>query len=341
VTTTPSLGGPGAPGTLDDRTYADLVTEARALLPALHPAWTDHNPSDPGVTLVELFAWLTEILVYRVDQVPTQHTWAFLGLLNGPGWTPPEPGERTGARLADEIAATTRELQRLQRAVTAEDVEHLLAHEWPGSDEAAALGEPGRSAVLRRARCVPLRDLTRTGADADEAAPAHVSVVVVPEPVDGDPAPAPSAELLAAIAAFLEPRRLLTTRLHVVGPRYANVTVAARLALRADAPADAALAAATDALRARLDPFRGGADGRGRPLGDDVHAGEIYALLDAVPLVDHVEDVVLTGPNTVLDEDDTVTSVVLAADELVRLTAIDLRAYDTYGEHRATWQVTA
>ena len=73
---------------LDDRTFADLTGEARALIPALLPEWTDHNPSDPGIVLVELFAWLTEMLVYQADQVPDAHVEKFLALLG----TPRDPG---------------------------------------------------------------------------------------------------------------------------------------------------------------------------------------------------------------------------------------------------------
>src|SRR3954454_9376688 len=68
---------------LDDRSYADLLEEARTLIPSLDPAWTDHNPTDPGITLIELFAWLAEMLIYRADQVPDRHRLAFLKLLNG------------------------------------------------------------------------------------------------------------------------------------------------------------------------------------------------------------------------------------------------------------------
>ena len=56
--------------TLDDRSYAGLLEEARTLIPSLAPQWTNHNPSDPGITLVELFAWLTEMLIYRVNRLP-------------------------------------------------------------------------------------------------------------------------------------------------------------------------------------------------------------------------------------------------------------------------------
>ena len=54
---------------LDDRTFVDLVEEARTLIPTHAPEWTDHNPSDPGITLVELFAYLAEILMYRLNRI--------------------------------------------------------------------------------------------------------------------------------------------------------------------------------------------------------------------------------------------------------------------------------
>ena len=47
---------------LDDRRYAELVEEALELIPVHAPQWTNHNPSDPGIMLVELFAYLTEML---------------------------------------------------------------------------------------------------------------------------------------------------------------------------------------------------------------------------------------------------------------------------------------
>jgi predicted phage baseplate assembly protein len=54
---------------LDTRTFDDLVEEARTRIPRLAPGWTDHNAHDPGITLVELSAWLTELLLFRADRV--------------------------------------------------------------------------------------------------------------------------------------------------------------------------------------------------------------------------------------------------------------------------------
>ena len=62
---------------LDDRRYTDLVEEARGLIPTYAPEWTNHNPSDPGITLVELFAFLSEMLLYRLNRVTAANVLLF------------------------------------------------------------------------------------------------------------------------------------------------------------------------------------------------------------------------------------------------------------------------
>jgi hypothetical protein len=69
---------------IDDRRYQDLVTEALARVPVHNPEWTNFNKSDPGVTLIELFAFLTENLLYRANQIPERNRRKFLQLLGVP-----------------------------------------------------------------------------------------------------------------------------------------------------------------------------------------------------------------------------------------------------------------
>lgn len=66
---------------LDDRRAQDLVDEAKRRIARLVPDWTDHNVSDPGVALVELFAWMTELTLYRLNQVPDRLYVKFLELV--------------------------------------------------------------------------------------------------------------------------------------------------------------------------------------------------------------------------------------------------------------------
>jgi predicted phage baseplate assembly protein len=78
---------------LDDRRWSDLVEEARALIPFYAPGWTDHNVHDPGVTLIELLAWIAEMDIYRVNTIPERRRRKFLSLL-GEAQRPPQ-GART------------------------------------------------------------------------------------------------------------------------------------------------------------------------------------------------------------------------------------------------------
>src|SRR5262245_14408892 len=79
---------------LDTRRWDDLVDEARASIPRLAPEWTDHNVHDPGITIVELLAYLVEQDLYRVNRVPERHRRKFLALL---GFSPALPRPARGA----------------------------------------------------------------------------------------------------------------------------------------------------------------------------------------------------------------------------------------------------
>jgi predicted phage baseplate assembly protein len=71
--------------TIDDRRYADIVAEARNRIarytPEWQPVWSDVNDSDPGVTLVQLFAWMSDMLLYRMGRVPELNYIKFLQLI--------------------------------------------------------------------------------------------------------------------------------------------------------------------------------------------------------------------------------------------------------------------
>ena len=75
--------------TLDDRRFQDFVDEAKRAIPRHCPEWTNHNLNDPGVALIELFAWMCDQVTYRLNQVPDRLYLQFLELL---GIEPFAPG---------------------------------------------------------------------------------------------------------------------------------------------------------------------------------------------------------------------------------------------------------
>lgn len=72
---------PLVPPVLDSRTFQQLVDRALQRIPHYTPEWTDFNLSDPGVTLVDLFAWLTELMFYQLNRVPELNYIKFLQLI--------------------------------------------------------------------------------------------------------------------------------------------------------------------------------------------------------------------------------------------------------------------
>jgi predicted phage baseplate assembly protein len=93
---------------LDDRTYADILEDARKLLPVYTDEWTDHNAHDPGITFLELFAWLAETYTYQLDRVTERHVEKYLELV-GVRPRPPTPAvarlhlEAPAGREGDEV----------------------------------------------------------------------------------------------------------------------------------------------------------------------------------------------------------------------------------------------
>lgn len=77
---------------LDDRTYEQLLEEAKNLIPKHCPKWTNFNASDPGITLLELMAWMTETILYRLNRVPDKNYIELLNLM-GVDLRPAQPAQ--------------------------------------------------------------------------------------------------------------------------------------------------------------------------------------------------------------------------------------------------------
>lgn len=108
---------------LDDRHFQDIVDEAKKRIPHYCQEWTDHNVSDPGVTFIELFAWMTDMLLYRLNQVPERHYIKFMEMmgisLKGPAsakmpvtfWLSAPQSQVTTIPSGTEVASTQTETE--------------------------------------------------------------------------------------------------------------------------------------------------------------------------------------------------------------------------------------
>jgi len=132
---------------LDDRTFDQLVRAGRSLIPRYGPDWTNHNPSDPGIALMELFAYFTETALYQLNRVPDASIEAFLRLLDICRAT--SDGEE---QLSDAVTRALDDLTAVRRAVTAAEFESLALDIGGGlATPVAATDGSGAASVLVRA----------------------------------------------------------------------------------------------------------------------------------------------------------------------------------------------
>jgi hypothetical protein len=245
---------------LDDRDFDRLTRDAIALIPRHFPSWTDHNESDPGITLVQLFAFLTEAAIYQLDRIPERSLAHFAALAG--------VARRDGEAIVDTLRRAFEAVRARERAVLASDFAALVLAELPEVARAYAVA---RSAV---GSLFP-----------DETI---IEVTVLPN-APADSTPVPSAALLARVFALLDGRRLITTRFAVVPPAYRSVVVEAEVVAVAGLLGPAALRRrAEDALGAFLDPLAGGVDGAGWPFGRALFRSELFRVLEGVDGIDHV-----------------------------------------------------
>lgn len=172
---------PILPPNLDDRSFADLVKESRRLIERECPAWTDLSASDPGLTLLEAFAYLTEQMIYRLNRLPEKAYIEFLRLIGvrlhppaaasavlrfsvdppGPAVEIPRGTRVTLPRGEDPVFVTTKDVEI---APGQAGVDVLAIHAELVAGELAGLGTglPGQTVHARR---VPI--VAPTGTELD------------------------------------------------------------------------------------------------------------------------------------------------------------------------------
>lgn len=157
---------------LDDRDFESLLAEARRRAIQTCPEWTDHSPSQPGSVLLELFAFLTDVMIYRLNRLPEKAYVEFLKLL-GVDLRPPaaatatllfrrsEPADRPiaiprGTRVAaaggagSEVVFVTARATEIEAGATEAEV---LAHHCEiveGEHLGEGVGRPGLTVRVQR-----------------------------------------------------------------------------------------------------------------------------------------------------------------------------------------------
>ncbi|MEH2156544.1 baseplate J/gp47 family protein [Nostoc sp.] len=264
---------------LDDRTYDDLVQEALSMIPTHAPEWTNHNPSDPGIMLIELFAYITEMLLYRLNRVTNANRQAFLNLIDSDDTGNKKfPTPLNEVELNRKILAAVKQLREGDRAVTSQDYENLVLQEF--------------SEKISRVYCVSRRNKELQTYNNIVQRPGYINLVIVPKS-SGSQSSIESIqlsditltpELKKSVNDILENKRLLTTKIKIYQPNYVYIKVDLKIYLKPDFTEQNVRPSVEKALKDFLDPLSW-------EFGRNVYISEIYQLIDQISGVDYIEPI--------------------------------------------------
>jgi hypothetical protein len=264
---------------LDDINFEDLVKEAKSLIPVYAPEWTNHNPSDPGITLLELFAWLCEMVMYRIDQIPEKNYLRFINLLG----VQLEDGEE----LNSGIRRGVKQLSECARAVTTQDFEKLAVKalmERPNIKETYP-------DLAVRTICIPNRDMENAKTSTSDQF-GHVSLVLIMSTANQINLMKETYDIKQYVKQYLSERKVLTNRVHVVDPDYQEVRINLQVAAKDKKLADTV----RTVIESYIDPINGGEDKKGWSLGRKLYESDLYYLIEGITGIDHVKQMELDAP---------------------------------------------
>ncbi len=253
----------------DTRTYDDILGEMIASIPKYTDKWTNHNPSDPGITILELLSWIEETTLYRINRIPEESYVNFLRLVAG----------ASGVAEVDRMLNDPG-IYRYHRQI----LEFLKEIEEGDNKSIAEIKEAALRFLKSRYRAVTEDDFCQLAIEAaDEVRRAiiyrssdneKVEIVIVSESGEG------YEELTQVVTDYLTPRKLIGTIIEVKRPVYTDVAVDIRVVCYHYATPKKVEKNVRDRILKHLDPFVGGDEGTGWSYGRPLTVYEIAQIVE-------------------------------------------------------------
>lgn len=243
---------------LAGKTYEDIVDEMLASIPNYTDRWTNHNPSDPGITVLELLSWIAEMTLYRIDRMPGESYINFLRLVAGTSGAEVEDVLHDLENKPDSDRARIKLLKFLKEIESGskKSIPEIKAHVQDFLDS-----------HYRAITKDDFRALSMEATEDEEDAkvervivfehPDKVEVIIVSSSRDK------YDELVKKVAGYLHPRRLIGTRVEVKVPEYTEVKIGVGIVCSLHADPPKVKQNVETNIRKYLDPVTGGADNKG------------------------------------------------------------------------------
>lgn len=294
---------------LADKDYSELVENMLSGIPKYSVNWTDYNPSDPGVAFVELFSWIGESLLYRINNIPYESYVNFLRLFAGlydnddmeelinekksfdkehvrfltfldEVLKKQEKGEKVN--VEDMMAAARKFFYSPYRAISEEDFENLAIEATAGDEQEVkrvivnSYSGEGKVEVI----IVPSLD-----GRYEEIQQSEELLEVVAKPFEAES----YSDLKVKVKNYLNDRKLVGTLIDVRLPEFTNVPLELSVVCGEFSDSKSLLAKIGESVIRFLDPVTGGDSGRGRERDRTLSVYEVAHVAAGVDGIKRVE----------------------------------------------------
>ncbi len=277
------------------RTYEDILDEMVSSIPRYSEKWTNFNPADPGITILEILAWIFDTNLYMINRMPEESYINFMRLIAG------ARGEEVNLLLEKlrkdknsdrdhlELLSFLKEIEeKKNNGQTINDIHRMKAAalRFLNSDYRAVTEENFAAlaieATIRRGEKEPgvKRAIVKGSPDG------KVEIIVISDRQEK------YEELKKIVKDYLEPRRLICTKIIVKEPVYSLLNIQIDVTLLPQA-----VSSSKEMIKKNimdfLDPVTGGDDKKGWPYGRSVSIYELFDIIEETQGVDHADNVIL------------------------------------------------
>jgi hypothetical protein len=293
------------------RSYRDILDEMVSSIPKYSEKWTNHNPSDPGIMILEILAWMFDATFYRIDRLSDESYINFLRLAAGASGEEVETlletlkndpyadkyhkdlleflqkiekkkiRERSKNDIIDMKAAALRFIQSDYRAITEENFRTLAIE--------ATLNQNEGNPKVKRAIVNATVKSKEKKAIENENPEKIVEIIIVSDQFDKH------HELIETVTKYLEPRKLICTKIIVKEPHFSSLTIDMDVVCVPDARTDLTYQRIETNIREFLDPIKGGDDKKGWVYDRALTIFELYHIIEETDGVDHADRVIMDG----------------------------------------------
>ncbi|MGB9927639.1 MAG: hypothetical protein ACPK85_04470 [Methanosarcina sp.] len=294
--------------------FNDISDEMLAAIPKYTDKWTNHNPSDPGITILEMLAWIADTTLYRIDRIPEETYITFLRLV-------------AGAAGSEDVDNLLKKLDLDQKS----DLDHshkkiltLLKEVEDGKEKTV---EEIKAAVLvflsSRFRAVTEEDfcsLAIEATDQNDSSPkvkraivsskgTKVEIIIVPDnwaeyedltKYEDEKLPKTEKEarykvLTDQVTDYLSPRKLIGTVIKVKIPVFSPVKIDIEILSSPHMRFENVAEDVINGIRNYLDPFVGGPEGKGWPYGKSLTVYKVAQLVEETEGVEIMISLIFDG----------------------------------------------